>query len=81
MFAVLDALASATAPDNRVNKSAISVIQSALPNPLDVLQAKDTFIQGALASATQAALSVKEAILQTPKKKKGTQHLPKNYRS
>ena len=73
MFAVLDALASATAPDNRVNKSAVSVIQSALPNPLDVLQAKDTFIQGALASATQAALSVKEAILQTPKKKKGKQ--------
>lgn len=73
MFAVLDALASATAPDNRVNKSAASVIQSALPNPLDVLQAKDTFIQGALASATQAALTLKGAVLQTPKKKKGKQ--------
>ena len=71
MFAALDALASATTPDNRVNKSARAVITSALPDPLAVLQAKDTFIQGALASAAQAALSVKATVMQTPSKKKG----------
>ncbi len=71
MFAALDALASATAPDNRVNKSAQAVLTAALPDPLAVLQAKDTFIQGALASATRVALSVKAAVMQTPSKKKG----------
>lgn len=71
MFAVLDALASATASDNRINKSAESVLTATLPDPLMVLQAKDTFIQGALASANQAAIAMKEAILQTPSKRKG----------